>query len=88
MVKITNNEEAAGRVAYRVTVDGLEGAEVVIPEVILAPEESSTVPLVVRLPNAGSLRRTIPFTVKVDSPTAELLLPMTFKTGASVGGEE
>jgi cytochrome c oxidase accessory protein FixG len=88
MVKITNNAEGSGPVPYRVAVEGLEGAEVVIPDVTLAPEESRTVPMVVRLRSASSLKRTIPFTVKVDSPTAELLLPMTFKTDARVGGDE
>ncbi|MCG6957526.1 MAG: cytochrome c oxidase accessory protein CcoG [Gemmatimonadetes bacterium] len=88
LVKITNNAESSGPVPYRVAVQGLEGAEVVIPEVTLAPEESRTVPMVVRLRNGSSLKRTIPFTVKVDSPSAELLLPMTFKTDARVGGDE
>jgi len=88
LVKITNNAEASRPVPYRVAVEGLEGAEVGIPDVTLGPEESRTVPMVVRLLNVSSLRRTIPFTVKVVSPTAELLLPMTFKTGAAVGGDE
>jgi cytochrome c oxidase accessory protein FixG len=88
VVKITNNAEGSGPVPYRVAVEGLAGAEVVIPDVTLRPEESRTVPMVVRLPNASSLERTIPFTVKVGSPTAELLLPMTFKTDARVGGDD
>lgn len=86
LLKITNNAEAAGRVVYQVAMDGLDGAELVVPEVTLAREESRTVPLIVRVPNADALRRTMPFTVKVDAGGAELLLPMTFKTGVSVGG--
>ena len=56
--------------------------------VMVAPEESVTVPLVIRVPEREGLRRTIPFRVHVGSETAELLLPTTFKTGASVGGDD
>ncbi|MDP2958230.1 MAG: cytochrome c oxidase accessory protein CcoG [Longimicrobiales bacterium] len=87
LLKVTNNESTSAPVAYSVDVDGLEGAEVTAPELTMGPEESRTIPLVVRLPAAAAGARTIPFTVRIGSPTAELLLPTTFKTGAAVGGD-
>ena len=88
LLKVTNNEAASGPIAYRIIVDGLEGAELTVPEVAVGPEESKTVPLVVRLPAGDALARTIPFTVRIESPGGDLLLPTTFKTGASVGGDD
>lgn len=88
LLKITNKEATLADVSYSVHVDGMEGAELTISEVSIAAEESRTVPLIVRLPASAAGQRTIPFTVRVASPSAELLLPTTFKTGALVGGED
>jgi cytochrome c oxidase accessory protein FixG len=88
LLRVTNNESAPGAVAYRVQVDGLEGAVLTTSELNIEPEASATVPLIVRLPLAAADRRTIPFTVRILSPSSELLLPTTFKTGVSVGGED
>ncbi len=85
LLKITNNEAAAGQVVYHVAIDGFEGAELTTSELTVDPEQSQTVPLIVRLPASAATRRTIPFTLRVTSPSAELLLPTTFKTGAHVG---
>jgi hypothetical protein len=71
-----------------VDVDGLDQGQLSMPELTVAPEQSVTIPLVIRLPLAAAGLRTIPFTVRIRSPDAELLLPTTFKTGASTGGED
>jgi cytochrome c oxidase accessory protein FixG len=88
LIKVTNKESASGAVVYQVQVDGLEGAVLTTSELRVDAEGSTTVPLIVRLPVASADRRTIPFTVRVRSASSELLLPTTFKTGASVGGED
>ena len=85
LLRITNNEPSELPVEYDIAIDGLDRAEVTAVPVRLAPEQTVTLPLIVRLPREAANRRTVPFTVRVASPTAELLLPTTFKTGADVG---
>jgi cytochrome c oxidase accessory protein FixG len=87
LLKITNKEASVGQVPFRVDLDGLEQSELVLADITVSGEETRTVPLIVRLPVHAADRRTIPFTVRITSPSAELLLPTTFKTGASVGGD-
>lgn len=86
LLKITNNEPIQGDVDYFVRLDGLENAQLLTQRVTLGSEETKTVPLVIRLPESEALARTIPFRVQIASPSAELLLPTTFKTGTSTGG--
>jgi len=88
LLRITNNEPSELPVEYDIAIDGLDRAEVTAVPVRLAPEQTVTLPLIVRLPREAANRRTVPFTVRVASPTAELLLPTTFKTGASLGGQD
>jgi hypothetical protein len=88
LLKITNKEASGSAVQYQIDLDGLERAELLTTLVTVEPEGSRTIPLVVRVPNEAADRRTIPFTVRVAAPTGELLLPTTFKTGASIGGED
>lgn len=88
LLKITNKDPAKQAVAYQVALDGLEGAELTIREVNVDPEQSQTVPLIIRMPAASADRRTIPFTLRVTSSDGELLLPTTFKTGAHMGADD
>jgi cytochrome c oxidase accessory protein FixG len=88
LLKITNKEAAQGAVDYQIEVDGLDNAQLLTTLVTVEPEQSRTVPLIVRVPTEEADRRTIPFTVRVASPTGELLLPTTFKTGTSIGGQD
>jgi len=87
-LQLTNKAGTGESVAYRVDLDGLDQGELSMPELTVAPEQSTTIPLVIRIPVSAAGLRTIPFTVRVRSPDAELLLPTTFKTGASTGGED
>jgi cytochrome c oxidase accessory protein FixG len=88
LLKITGKEALDAAVGYEVHLEGIDGAVLVSPNapVMVAPEQTVTVPLVIRVPERDDLRRTIPFRVRVGSASAELLLPMTFKTGTAVGG--
>ena len=88
LLKITNKEASDGPVIFQVAVDGMETAEVTVADLSILPEQTMTVPLIVRLPSADVGERTVPLTVRIASPTAELLLPTTFKTGAALGGED
>jgi cytochrome c oxidase accessory protein FixG len=88
LLKITNNEPSPEPVAYEVRVDGIEGAQVLTSAISVPSEGSTTVPLVVRAPLADELARTVPLRVRITSADGELLLPTTFKTGASMGGDQ
>jgi len=85
LLKVTSNDPSPEPVRYEVRVEGLEGAEVVAPELELGSTESRTLPLVVRVPYSDGMARTIPIQVHVTSPSGELSLEATFKTGAELG---
>jgi cytochrome c oxidase accessory protein FixG len=87
LLKITSNEPRPEPVTYAIRVEGLAGAEVIVPEVTLRPSESHTAPLIVRLASADGIERTVPFRVIVSAPSGEVAIAATFKTGASVGVE-
>ena len=88
LLRLTNKAGTGESVSYQVTLDGLDQGELTTSELTVAPEQSMTIPLIVRVPPAAAGHRTIPFTVSIRSPGAELLLPTTFKTGASTGGDD
>lgn len=83
LLSITNNDPRQGELPFVVQVDGIEGAEVTAQEIRLAPTESRTVPLVIRVRNRADLPRTVPIKVRVSSPRSEMVLDATFKTGGS-----
>jgi cytochrome c oxidase accessory protein FixG len=85
LLKITSNEPQPEPVTYTVLVDGLPGAEVIVPPFTLRPSESHTAPLIVRLPALDTVARTMPFRVHVTAPSGEVTVEATFKTGAAVG---
>ncbi|HSG09339.1 MAG TPA: cytochrome c oxidase accessory protein CcoG [Longimicrobiales bacterium] len=87
LLRLTNKSGTGQSVGYEVVLDGLDEGELSMPELTVASEQSMTVPLVIRLPAEAASQRTIPFTVRIQAPGAELLLPTTFKTGVSTGGE-
>lgn len=86
LLQITNNEAGAADALYGVRLDGLPGAQVLTPPLTLKAEETRTIPLIIRLKEADADERTVPFIVIVSSPSAELQIPTTFKTGAVMGG--
>jgi len=85
LLKITSNEPQPEPVTYTVLVDGLPGAEVIVPPFTLRSSESHTAPLIVRLPALDTVARTMPFRVHVTAPSGEVTVEATFKTGAAVG---
>ena len=85
-LQITNNEAEVETAEYEITITGLD-ADVLAAPLVLGPEETRTMPLVVRIPEAEATARTIPFQVIIRSPTAQLQIPTTFKTGVGVGEE-
>jgi cytochrome c oxidase accessory protein FixG len=85
LLKVTNNNAGGEPVLYRVRVDGLTGAEIIVQDLALESRASRTVPLIVRLPAGGDLQRTIPIRVHVSSPDGVLAVAATFKTGAEIG---
>jgi cytochrome c oxidase accessory protein FixG len=84
LLKITNKDATSGQVAYDVSLDGLQGAEVLTDRVRLGPTETRTVPLVIRIPAAeAALGRTLPFDVRIGAESGEVRLATTFKTDAA-----
>jgi cytochrome c oxidase accessory protein FixG len=85
LLRISNNV-AGDPVAFTLSVDGLEGAEIVAPFLELASAEGRTVPIAVRVPARLATARTLPVRVRVGSRAGERVLATTFKTaGDSLG---
>ncbi len=82
MVRVTNNHvDSTGAEKFRIEVEGLpEGADVRSIEVEIAPEQTVTVPLIVRLPPDSKVPRTLPIEVKVIGANDEVELDTTFKS--------
>ena len=87
LLRITNKDAESETATYGVTLDGLEGAQIVAEPVVLTSTESRTVPMVIRVPAAEvATGRSLAFDVRVRSEQGEVLLPATFLTDARVGG--
>jgi polyferredoxin len=86
LLRITNKEPSAEAVPFHVRVEGLPGAEVLVQDVRLGTTESATVPMIIRVPAADNLPRTIPIAVHVASPGNDLRLDATFKTEGHIDG--
>jgi polyferredoxin len=86
LLRIANNSAVADTAVFELAVDleGLPQAELIAPEVSLAPAEGRMVPLVVRVRAHDAAARTIPLRVHIASPTGERVLITTFK---SAGGD-
>ena len=85
LLKVTSNDPSPEPVAYRVRVEGLEGAQVFAPDIVLHSAESRTAPLIVRVPAHEHVGRTVPIRVYVSSPRGQVEVDATFKTGADDG---
>jgi cytochrome c oxidase accessory protein FixG len=86
LLKITNNNAGQEPVEFTVTVEGLPDAEVLAQDARLGPNETVTLPLIVRLPQDADRPRTLSMDVRIVTPDGELLVPATFKSGGAVGG--
>lgn len=87
LLKITNKDAETDAATYAVTLDGLDGAEVLTDPVFLASTETRTVPLIIRVrAEEAAAGRSLPFDVRVASEQGELFVPATFLTDARVGG--
>lgn len=86
LLKITNKSPAVEPVAYEISVNGLDDAEILTDVVELGSTETRTIPLIVRVPTSAELQRTTPFEVKVAAEDGTVVLSPTFKSGAEIGG--
>lgn len=84
LLRVTNKEAVSTPVPFHVRVDGLPEAEVTVQDIRLGTTESSTVPLIVRVRSTPDMPRTINMTVHVSSPTREVEIAATFKTGGHI----
>jgi hypothetical protein len=85
MLRIANNDAVAEDAQFSVSVEGLDSAEVVVPEIALASMESRMIPLVVRMPLSSTFERTYPLRVRVTTSFGERVVETTFKSGGRDG---
>ena len=84
LLKITNNHPSGDDDTYALRVEGLPGAEVIAPPIVVAPRSTATVPLVIRVPTQSIPRATVPLTVHLTTHDDDVILDATFK---QPGGE-
>ena len=88
LLKVTNNDPSATPVTFRVRVEGLANAELLVAPIVLQSSESRTTPLVIRVPSTEGLDRTVPIRVYIASSGGELVREATFKTGSEIGAAQ
>ncbi len=81
LLRVSNKQQVAAPIPFHVRVEGLPDAEVMVQDIKLGTTESQTVPLIIRVKSRTDLARTIPISVHVSSPTKEVEVAATFKTG-------
>lgn len=86
LLQIQNKQFVEQPAALTVTVEGLEGAELIVPPIALETGEMTKVPLIVRSPAGKELARTQSIAIRVTSDFDDVLVPTTFKSGAAVDG--
>lgn len=86
MIRITNRKYVEEAAAITVSVEGIPDAEIIVPPITVATGEMVQVPMVVRAPAGADLGRTAPIDIRVQTDFDTVVVPTTFKTGASTGG--
>jgi cytochrome c oxidase accessory protein FixG len=84
LLRVTNKQIGTAPVPYSVRIEGLQDAQVLTQDIAVATTETRTVPVIVRLRRRDDLPRTLPFSVRVSSPTDSVALDATFKTGGHI----
>jgi cytochrome c oxidase accessory protein FixG len=87
LLRVTNKAPSPEPVPFRVEVEGLPEAQVSVQGLSLGTTESRTLPLIIRVRARPDLPRTIPFAVKVASPTRDVQIDATFKTEGHIGSD-
>jgi cytochrome c oxidase accessory protein FixG len=89
LLSIGNNDPRPEPATYTVSLEGLAGAVVMAPAIVLGSTEDRTVPVVVRMPRDEGPARSIPFQLRIASGREERVLQATFMTpGRGAGGDE
>jgi polyferredoxin len=88
ILRLTNNDPAAGGMQFHVSVEGLRNAEAITQDVRLDATESAALPIVIRVPATPGMPRTLPVRVRVASPAGDLRLDTTFKTGGALAATD
>jgi hypothetical protein len=88
LLNIGNNDPRPEAATYTVSLEGLPGAVVMAPAIVLGSTEDRTVPVVVRMPRDQGPARSIPFQLRVASGREERVLQATFMTPGRGAGED
>jgi hypothetical protein len=78
-LKVTNNDGARDQAVYALTVDGLEGAELIVPPIVVPSMHTATVPVVIRVPRDRPIPATVPLTIHLTTDDDDVILEGTFK---------
>ncbi len=84
LLKITNKDGHRDETTFDVTLEGIDAAEVITQPIVVSSIGTQTVPLIIRVPDAG-IDRTLNFDVVVTGESGVVRIPATFKTGAVEG---
>ena len=87
LLNISNNLGADGAIPVTVALEGLDGAELIVPPIEVKSASAVNVPLVVRVPPAAELPRTAPVMIHVKTPQDEVIVHTTFKSGQTLALE-
>ena len=82
LLQVANND-LEQTLSVTVRLDGLPGAELVVPPIQVAPAGQVNVPLVVRVPASSTLDRTTPLQITVSGDEDERVVATTFKSGTA-----
>lgn len=83
LLNISNNAaDNADTVA--VSLDGIDGAELIVPPIQVDSAHAVNVPLVVRVPPGASVSRTTPVRITVRTEADEVTVDTTFKSGEAL----
>lgn len=80
-LQVENRSTSGEQVQVQVSMDGLEGAELIAIPMVLGEGESKTIPLVVTLPVDAERDRTLPFDFVVSTPEDSVAVGTSFKSG-------
>ena len=81
MLHVENKLQVSEPIEVTVAVEGLPGAELIVPGISLGTGKFATVPLIIRVPDAGSIPRTSSVDIILTTELDEITLSATFKSG-------
>ncbi len=83
LLNVSNNA-ADGKTAVNVRLEGIEGAQLIVPPIEVEAAHAVNVPLVVRVPPEAGVSRTTPVRITVQTDIDAVTVDTTFKSGEAL----